>query len=307
MEDRLQWRRQDNPAGHFVGADLGDALMRAGVFDGAGRMLGKSKRSTKRERGADAVIARLAHCLEEAVDECDLDLGQIEAIGVGVPGLLDARGQTVISAPKLGWEQVPLAKELQNRLGKPVFLDARYQLSGLGILVSEVPASPRVFAAVFCGIELGGGLLFAGESPPEAEQKQFLEIVMRSQQKLAKDFDPASLAHFPSYKLRKAVRRGDPAATAYVLNAGRHAGQALARIVKAFKPETVALGGGVVEEMRQEIVSVIVEAASQELGRDLEREVQLVVSNLGDFACLVGGAFLASQRTARVSTVATGS
>ncbi len=46
--------------------------------------------STKSERGADEVIERIARCVRDAVDECDLDLKQVRGVGIGAPGAVDA-------------------------------------------------------------------------------------------------------------------------------------------------------------------------------------------------------------------------
>jgi predicted NBD/HSP70 family sugar kinase len=44
--------------------------------------------------------------VRDAVDECDLDLKQIKAVGIGAPGTVDAEAGRVIFAPNLQWEDV---------------------------------------------------------------------------------------------------------------------------------------------------------------------------------------------------------
>ncbi len=284
---------------HVAGVDVGRAQIRAGVFDAAGRLLGKSKRSTKQERGKNAVLARIVRCLEDAVDECDLAMSQIRAIGVSVPGPSGAPVTSLLAATTLGWENEVLFNELRARLDKPVFAERHHQLAALGIFFSELAGRPGTFAAVIIGRELGGGLLIAGQTPDDSRGQQFGELIERSQRALANEPESAVLSSLPNLKLRKGVRRSHPVAMAYALKAGHHAGQAIASIVKAFRPETVALGGGVVEEIKREIMPVVAQAASEVLGHDIEQEVQLVASILGDTASLAGGACFASQRLAR--------
>ena len=71
---------------YLVGVDLGGTKILAGVFRPSLECAGVAKVSTKAQRGADAVIERIARCVEDAVDEADLDTKQIRGIGIGAPG-----------------------------------------------------------------------------------------------------------------------------------------------------------------------------------------------------------------------------
>ena len=88
---------------YFVGVDFGGTKIYAGVFSESLHCVGTSKISTKASRGAEGVIERLARCVRDAVDECDLDLKQVKGIGIGAPGAVDAEKGKVIFAPNLGW------------------------------------------------------------------------------------------------------------------------------------------------------------------------------------------------------------
>src|SRR4051812_37718786 len=96
---------------YYVGVDLGGTKIYAGVFDSSLNLLGTARVSTKAQRGHDAVIERIYRCVQDAVDECDLSLKQVRAIGVGAPGAVDPESGKVIFAPNLDWKDVPLKKE----------------------------------------------------------------------------------------------------------------------------------------------------------------------------------------------------
>src|SRR5258706_15492456 len=101
---------------HLVGVDLGGTKILAGVFDTKLQPLGATKLSTKSQRGPEAVIERVARCVLDAIDECDLTTKQIRAIGIGAPGAVDPEHGEVVFAPNLEWKDVPLVKELEKRL-----------------------------------------------------------------------------------------------------------------------------------------------------------------------------------------------
>src|SRR5258705_9966801 len=71
-------RRRD----HFVGVEVGPAIIRAGVFSESFRLVGKTKFSTKLERGPMSVIERVPRCIHYAAAERDLPLYRIQSVGV---------------------------------------------------------------------------------------------------------------------------------------------------------------------------------------------------------------------------------
>ncbi len=100
---------------YYVGVDLGGTKILAGVFDPQLNCLGRNKMSTKPERGPNEVIDRIARCVRDAVDECDLDLKQLRSVGIGAPGAVDPATGRVIFAPNLNWRDVPLKKMLEKQ------------------------------------------------------------------------------------------------------------------------------------------------------------------------------------------------
>src|SRR5688572_17457891 len=107
---------------YLVGVDMGGTKILAGVFDTSYNCLARMKISTKPERGSEGVIERVARCVRDAVDECDLSLKQIRGIGIGAPGAVDTEEGRVIFAPNLEWKDVPLKKALEKQLDVPVFV-----------------------------------------------------------------------------------------------------------------------------------------------------------------------------------------
>src|SRR5712692_3875497 len=150
-------------AEYVVGVDLGGTKIYSGIFDNSLEYVGAAKVSTKAQRGTDAVIERIARCVQDAVDEADLSLKQLRGIGVGAPGAVDAESGSVIFAPNLGWRDVPLKKELEKHLGVPVFVENDCSMSMLGVYVAELKSKPRHVVGIFVGTGIGGGLVLNGE------------------------------------------------------------------------------------------------------------------------------------------------
>src|SRR5881227_2574750 len=146
-----------------IGVDFGGTKILAGVFDDKFDCIGRARVSTKADRGADEVIGRIARCIREAVDECDLDLKQVKGIGIGAPGAVDSESGKVIFAPNLGWNDVPLKKELEKQLDAPVFLENDCNVCTLGVYEIELKAKPHDVVGIFLGTGIGGGLILEGK------------------------------------------------------------------------------------------------------------------------------------------------
>ena len=111
--------------------------------------------ATGRAMGPDAALAAIERVLVEARAH-----GEVEAIGVGFPGLTDhARGLARSSVMLDGWRDVPLAALLEERLGVPCAVDNDVNAAALHEL--ELRRAPdMLFVAVGTGI--GGALVLDG-------------------------------------------------------------------------------------------------------------------------------------------------
>jgi glucokinase len=144
---------------YLVGVDLGGTKILAGIFDTSYNCLARMKISTKPERGPDGVMERVARCVRDAVDECDLSMKQIRGVGIGAPGAVDTEEGRVIFAPNLSWKDVPLKKALEKQLELPVFVNNDCKLHTLGVYEAELKARPRHLIGIFLGTGIGAGLI----------------------------------------------------------------------------------------------------------------------------------------------------
>ena len=108
---------------YYVGVDLGGTKILSGLFNTQLHCLARNKISTKADRGPDAVVKRIARCVQDVVDEFDLTLKQVKGVGIGAPGAVEPEKGEVIFAPNLNWTDYPLKKNLEKELGIPVFVE----------------------------------------------------------------------------------------------------------------------------------------------------------------------------------------
>jgi glucokinase len=315
----------------LVGVDLGGTKILAGVFTPALKCLGKVKLSTKAERGADAVLDRIARCVRDAVDECDLDLKHCKGVGIGAPGAVDFEAGRIIFAPNLGWKDLPLKKELEKRLDVPVFLENDCNVCTLGVHERELGGKPRHLIGMFIGTGIGGGLildgkLYSGANHTAGEighmimevdgpkcgcgNKGCLEAlasrtamfnriqaaVKDGQKTLLTEMLGEKFDNLKSGDLRKALRRGDKFVEKVIEDAAEYIGIAVGNLVNLFNPEIVVLGGGVIDALEDEMVGIITEVAHDYTIPGSDKGLEIIVSKLGNDAGITGAAVLARKQ-----------
>ena len=322
----------NNGRTHVIGVDLGGTKILAGVFDLKLQSLGTSKFTTKPQRGPEAVIERIARCVLDVIDECDLTAKQVRGVGIGAPGAVDPEHGEVVFAPNLQWKDVPLVKELEKRLDLPVFLENDCKACMLGVYEQELKSKPRHVLGVFIGTGIGGGLiingeLYAGGSHTAGEighmvidvngpkcgcgNKGCFEVfasrlaifraiqaaIKGGEKSILTDMLGDDLKDLRSGDIRKAIRRGDKLVEKIVEEAAEYTGIAIANLINILNPEVVVLGGGVIEALSDEMMPAILKSAKAHVLSGTFRNVDIIASKLGDNAGITGGAVLAREKT----------
>lgn len=207
-------------------------------------------------------LARLAAAAHRAAAEQSLPLA---GTTVAIPGLVDATGGRLLSAPNLGWTDLDLPALLAPHLpaGPPPAVDNEANLGALAELWYGDGSGRRDFIRLSGEIGIGAGIVldgrlfrgtrgFAGEighvlvdpaGPPcHCGGTGCLETYAGQEALLRTAGIPAGTAE-PVAALVARLEAGDPAARAAVGGAGRALGVALASVLNVLDTDTVVLGG----------------------------------------------------------------
>ena len=84
---------------YYLGVDLGGTTIKAGLFDEQLQLLKMVQKNTGASLGADIVLKRIEKCLEILVLKNNLSFEQIDALGIGVPGLLNRNDGISLFSP----------------------------------------------------------------------------------------------------------------------------------------------------------------------------------------------------------------
>jgi glucokinase len=259
-----------------IGVDLGGTKVAATPLRGG--ELGESVVEPTRLTSTDALIDQLVALVGRVRGE------QLDAVGIGVPSVVDSEAGIVVTSVNVPLRNVPLAAVLGERLGVPVFVDNDATVAALAEAHDEnlqMVAHNLVMFTVGTGV--GGGLVIGGRiyrgatggagelghtvigadmsgSVPDGSgwpQPGSLERLASgvALDRLAAD---AASAHPESElgRLRaagrpvlgadavRAAHEGDHAAAEIVEIWGRRLGIGIANAINTFDPEEVVIGGG---------------------------------------------------------------
>ena len=265
-----------------AGIDIGGTKIALAVANLEGRVLEKTRFPARTsERGPHAII-------EEALAGVERLLGEtgscLAAVGIGCGGPLDRRRGLILSPPNLpGWDEFPIVRLVEERLGVPALLDNDANAAALGEHRYGAGRGYRHLVYITQSTGIGGGVIVGGRLVhgvydgagevghmtvlPDGPEcgcggRGCLEalcsgtgIARRMRERLAAGAASALAALSPSEVTARAVaeaaRAGDAVATAVWDEMIHHLAVGVGNLFNVLAPEAVVIGGGVAEAGEQ--------------------------------------------------------
>jgi glucokinase len=290
-----------------IGVDIGGTHMRAARVSAAGEILAWATRPTAAEPPlVENQIGELVQSLEEA---------SVAAIGIGVPGRVDARQGRVLSGGYVDLAGVPFATVLARAMQRPVLVDndgnmALFAETAIGAARSAETAVMFTIGTGIGGAVTADGTLLRGRA--SAGQLGHITVTgggksclcgrhgcietTSSGTALRRHIADAGLSSATSVEmLLSRSTDGDAAAKAVLAAWAAPMRIAIDTVVAIFDPDLVVLGGGLGVAMHQALGSFPAEAAWY--------QCDVVPASLGDRAGVIGAGLSAlAHRTAKAGS-----
>lgn len=307
-----------------VGVDIGGTKLAAGVVDDRLQVHHRLQRSML---GQDTPT--LLDTMTEAVqDLINAAPGEVDAIGFGIPSLIDWRTGTSVMAVNLPLADVRFEALMQERLGLPVFVDNDGNLAALAELRAGAARGADHMLFIGLGTGISGGIVINGElyrgwvgagaelghmvidingprcqgncpnhgcfeslaSGTALRREAYVMAEKRPESALNAALDAGRELDGPL--VTELAHDGDPAALEVIHMIARNLGIALANFVNIFNPEVIVVGGGVMAAGE-----MLLQPAREEMIRralPLQRDtVRVVAAEFGHEAGMVGAAAFA--------------
>jgi len=312
------------PPRRVIGIDAGGTKLLGGVID---EQMVVHHRVYRTWRGADR--QETLGIFTDAVEEVRAAAPEVQAIGFGVPALVESEtGVTRWSNHLPALDGVPFRDLMSERLGLPVVVDNDGNASMLAEARSGAAAGTRHAVMVSLGTGIGGGLLVNGEvyrgatgvgaelghvvlqlhgpdCPGDCPGKGCFEALVsgnaigREGLRVAQEQPDSELGRRFAADLEisggvvtEMAHDGDPLAREVLDEVGRRLGFGLVGLVNTFNPEVIVIGGGAVRggDMLLEPARAVVAERALEPAREV---VRIVAAHYGDEAGMMGAALMA--------------
>jgi glucokinase len=149
----------------YGGIDLGGTKIQVVVVDDAHEVLGSARHPTPTTGGPADVALAMVGAVREAQEQAGVGPGELTAVGVGSPGVIDDEAGTVTSARNLpDWEGTyPLGEKLGTALDAPVALSNDVNVATQAEFELGAGKPFKSILGVFWGTGVGGGIVLDGE------------------------------------------------------------------------------------------------------------------------------------------------
>ena len=304
-----------------VGIDAGGTKLLGGVVDdrlAVHHRVHRLWRGTERQDVLDLVV--------EVIEEGLATAPEAEAVGIGIPALMDRDRAVALECGHLPLAGVPFRDLLSERLDRPVVVDNDANCALLAEAHAGAARGATDALMLTLGTGIGGAILARGElyhgagsagelghtvvelggEPCPCGSRGCLETVA-SGSALARVGETAAAAQPESGLGRARIEgreitgslvtelagEGDPAAVEVVAEAGRKLGVGLASLANAFSPEVIVIGGGASAAGELLLGPAREELKQRALGPN--RDVRVEEAHFGDEAGMIGAALLALE------------
>lgn len=311
---------------YSIGIDLGGTNIVASVVNDKYEIISTSKTKTNSPRPAEEIFDDIEKVCREAVDAVGLTFDDIQAIGLGTPGTVNAEG-IIEFANNLAFNNVPAKQMLIDRLGKEeIFIENDANCAALGEAYAGCGNGSNNFVAITLGTGVGSGVIIDGKIVSGVNNAGgecgHMVIVVDGEQcscgrrgcweayasatalirqtKKAMDEYPDSIMHRLAEEEGKvngktafdAMRLGDIAGIEVVNNYIKYISCGLINLVNALQPEIICIGGGICNEGETLMKPLRRYVQAERYSIHSKIQTKIMKAQLGNDAGVIGAALL---------------
>lgn len=303
-----------------IGIDFGGTTVKTGLVEG-GQIVQRGKALDTRDFAtSEALVAALCETIATLAQS-----GGVEAIGVGLPGLIDSVHGVVHSLSNVpGWRDVELARIVHDATGLTTWLDNDANAMAYGEWRHGAAQGLRNVVFVTLGTGVGGGLVLngqlyrgaqlgAGEIGQMSVDYQGVpgaygnsgaldkmvgnaQIEALGRRLLADAGETIDGIDVSPRALAERAEAGDAVALQVWAEIGDLLGAGLANVLWLLNPEALVIGGGVAKA-GEVLFSPLRASLESRLSPVFHEALELLPAALGNDAGIIGAAAIALDQT----------
>jgi len=309
-----------------IGIDLGGTTMKFGVVNDRYEIIATCTAPTMASRPTVELLDDMAQKATDLVASAGLTMDDIEIVGIGSPGTCNTKEGVVEYACNLNFEHLPLRKEMEARLGRPVYIDNDANTAAYGEYIAGAAKGSNSFILITVGTGIGSGIIFNGKiytgcnyagaelghiviqkdgepcgcgrrgcfeqyASATALIRQTREAMKNRPDSILWKFAP-TLEDVDGKTAFLAMKAGDLVAGELIAQYLRYMTCGVTNIINIFQPELMCIGGGVSNEKETLIAPLRLYVAEERYSKYSVHQTRLESAALGNRAGIIGAAYL---------------
>jgi glucokinase len=318
----------------YLGVDIGGTKVQASLVRESGEIIGREKCPTPRKGGPERVVAAVEKCMDDMLRKGGVGSGDVTAIGIAVPGVVDPDRGLVVVAPNMRLTGVDLGALLKARFKTPIAVgnDGNFGALGETWLGSARKAQSALYICVGTGIGSGfvqRGKLWRGDRESAGEighmimqiggpqcgcgnrgcfealasrtaiERDIREAIAAGRASVLAELAGGDLSVIRSGMIRKALEVEDELVTAVMRRAAEVLGYACVNVRHLIDPEAIVLGGGVIEACSDFIMPIVENVVGLDPLPGAREGGRVLLSALGDDSVVLGAVAAARKLVGR--------
>lgn len=316
---------------YFIGIDLGGTNIKSSLFTEDFSIVLENRTATMAERGSDFVLQQMLDNIYDLLKNAEVTIEEIHCMGIGVPGLLNVKTGVSIFSPNFHhWENVPVVKWFEDKLGIPTYIDNDVRVNLYGEWYFGAGKGKKNVVLLTLGTGLGSGVVVDGHvlygatgSVGEIGHMNMYRVgrecrcgssgclgryvsalgllrtirekISGGQYSILCDWTKNELDKITAKMVSEAFDKNDKVARETFWETGEILGYGLVNVINLYNPEIIIIGGGM-SAAGERLLSKTREIVKTH-GLQLSQSVcEITTAALGDSAGMLGAAIYASQK-----------
>ena len=309
-----------------IGIDLGGTNIAAGIVNEDGSILLKKSVPTGASRKKEEIIDDIAALCRSLAKEQGVTLGEIDAIGIAVPGGVDEKSGEILFTPNIPFSNLNICKILSEKLdGKAIGLANDANAATLAEVMCGAAKGADNAIMITLGTGVGGGIIidrkiYSGSNGLAAEIGHFVisaggekcgcgrrgcfeayasatALIRMTNEELGKCFmsgEGTLMAESSKISARTsfdAFKKGDKAAARVIEKYTDYLANGITSLINIFQPDVFIIGGGISGEGKFLTDLLQPKIDEEDFARTAKKRTHICTASCGNDAGIIGAAF----------------
>ena len=311
---------------YIVGIDIGGTNIKIGLLKNNREIINYFSFQTESERGVEYILKNISLKISEIIGSAKAN-GNVEGIGVGIPGIVDIKKGIVKFAPNLRWHNLNFSDRLAELTNLPVKIDNDANVIAIGEALHGAAKEYKHIVVITLGTGIGAGIIINGKLYTgangmagelghvkiETENGKYcvcgqfgclnayvsaIALVNETKTRLHEDTKTIlwdiidnNRAKLEAKHIFDACKEGDKFSLSILDNYVKYLCAGLSIVINFFNPEIIVIGGGMIGA-KDILFDNIKDRLKQYAFEDALKKLKIIPSELGDFAGILGASAL---------------